>query len=347
VAAFAAAAVVGCGGLAALHCEMREGSDIVEDDEETSAKERRVVKAAVVAGGWPQVEAWIQRHGADASLTLSGQSALSVAAEQGALYMVRGLLAADANPNSHDNQGLSVLIYAARQGHALVVQELLKIRASPHGPPDIFGNAPIHAAVGFGHTRVARALLIARCDADQRTGDVLAPESYGAQTLHEAPLHLACRAKPPHLELKSRTLVLLLLRFGANPCVQDDRGDTPVHHLVRKGDVSTLWALLSRTTPELADAAANGVRNARGATAIDEASAADAPTAVFAALRFAPCAAKWRQRLRLGIEEPDNDAGIDGAAEEATWKTYRERLDSGPALLPFEEGGDGVRRRSV
>ncbi|CAK0812614.1 unnamed protein product [Prorocentrum cordatum] len=142
-------------------------------------------------------------------------------------------------------------------------------------------------AVGFGHVHATSALLRARCDPDMRTGDIRAPPDYGAHTLHETPLHLACRAKPPHLELQSRGLVLLLLRFGADPGHQDDRGDTPAHHLARKGDAATLWALLSRARPEQAEAAVRR-QNARGATAEQEAPDGGARLAVRLALRCGP-----------------------------------------------------------
>lgn len=277
------------------------------DELDAEQAELQAVRAAVVAGQWPRVQAWVERHGLDAPVTPMGQSALCLAAERGSVHVVRALLAAAADPEACDNQGLSTLLHGARQGHAPVVQELLRFRASPDKPTDIFGNAPLHGAVGFGHAIVAQCLLRARADPNQRTGDIRAPASYGAHTLHEAPLHLTCLAKPPHVE-------------------------------------ATLWFLLTRTAPELADFAAHGARNARGATAAEE--AAGGPWAVSLALRLGPAVARLRQRLQLPPEGDGGGGAADEAAEEEAWAVYRARLDSGSSLLPFEEGGDGVRRRA-
>jgi len=344
VLAAAACTATALGGIVAPSVRSEELDPPTEEEE--AEAERRAVRAAIETGHWPPVEAWVRRRGLDSPVTPSGQSALSLAAEHGAVFLVRAVLQAAADPRLCDSQGLSVLLYATRGGHGPVVQELLGVQVAPDGPTDIFGNAPIHGAVGFGHVAVARMLLCARCSPDQRTGDIRAPPSYGAQTLHEGPLHLACRAKPPHLELRSRSLVLLLLRFAADPCQQDDRGDTAVHHLARKGDAGTIWALLSRTSPEQAVAAARGLRNARGATAFDEAVAVGAPVAARLALRCGALAAQLRQSLRLPVDE-GREEEVDEAAQEARWKAYRAHLEGGSGLLSFEEGGDGVRRRGV
>lgn len=312
-----------------------------QDDEEGL---RRDVRQAVLGGNWVQVEAWVKQHGLEAPITGSGQTALCYASEHGAAFIVKALLEAGANPQSCDRQDLSCLLHASRKGHGPVVQALLLDNTTPHGPADIFGNSPLHGAVGFGHTHVVRLLLGAGCDANQRTSDVRAPPAYGACTLHETPLHLACRAKPPHLEIQSLPLVALLLHFGGDPSLQDDRGDTPVHFLVRKGDLSTLWLMLTRSKPEQASAAAWEVRNELGGTAVDEANIQSAPLSLRMALRCGPCVARLRQLL--GLAHLPGELQADSSAEEEIWKKYRAQLDNGPSLLPFEEGGDGVRRRS-
>merc|ERR1719282_2177287 len=115
-------------------CEER---DEVASDE----GDRYAARAAIESGSWPPVEAWVQRHGVNAALTGSGQSALSVAAERGVIFVVRALLAASADPASCDGQGLSVLLHAARKGHTPVVTALLEAGAAPDWPADIYGNA--------------------------------------------------------------------------------------------------------------------------------------------------------------------------------------------------------------
>lgn len=333
--AFVAGATCARGPVCAEDGELR--NELLDD--------REAVRAAVMSGLWPRVEAWVDQQGLEAILKPSmGQTALSVAAETGSIFIVRALLGRAADPESCDKHGLSVLCLAARQGHAPVVLALLDSRAMLERA-DIFGNAAIHGAVGFAHTSVLRTLLAARSSPELRTGDVRAPASYGAQTLHETPLHLSCRQKPPHLELRSQSLVRILLHYGASPCDQDDRGDTPVHLLVRKGDAATLWFLLSRSAPELAEHAAFNVRNLHGQTAKEEASL-NSSIAIKLGLHCGLAMARMRKHLGLQVGDGFGEDGVDEAAEEESWRAYREHMEKNPSIMPFEEGGDGVRRRA-
>jgi len=88
------------------------------------------------------------------------------------------------------------------------------------------------------------------------------------------------------------------------------------------------------------------LQNGRGATAEDEAVSSGASLAVRAALRFGPWAAWLREQLGMTIEDSVPEADGDDAEGELKWKIYQERLESGSKLLSFEEGGDGVRRRT-
>eukprot|EP00933_Yihiella_yeosuensis_P079959 TRINITY_DN93377_c0_g1_i1.p1 TRINITY_DN93377_c0_g1~~TRINITY_DN93377_c0_g1_i1.p1 ORF type:complete len:412 (+),score=62.87 TRINITY_DN93377_c0_g1_i1:121-1356(+) len=306
--------------------------------------DRRDVRLNIISGNWPQVENWIRKYGTEAALTGSGQTALCFAAEHGALFIARALLEAGADPQSSDNQGLCVLLHAARKGHVPLVKALLDAGADPNGPIDIFGNGPLHCAVGFGHVQVVKLLLEAGCNPNLPTGDVRAPESYGAKTLHEPPLHLACRAKPPHIDVNSRSLVFLLLQFGANPRGQDDRGDTAVHLLVRKGDAGTLWDTLSRFPPEVSSALVRHVENSLGATPAQEAAIIDAPWKVKIVLRCAPMFSMLRHCIGLFDTDFPVEFQVKSASDD-TWEAYKARLDKGDKLLPFEDGGDGIRRR--
>lgn len=265
-------------------------------------------RSAVLSNRWSTVEDYVLRFGVD-GLVDDGRSALSIAAEQGTVFIVQKLLEARANPDTCDKHGMSPLMFAARAGHTPVMRVLLSSRASADAS-DVFGNAPIHGAVGFGHVDAARLLLQSHCDPEQRVDDIRAPEDYGAQTLHETPLHIACQSLH---EEQSQTLVRLLLSFGASPAVQDDHGDTPVHHLVRRREVRTLWVLLSGSP--FYSKAAVGVQNDHGVTAMDE-----ADTATRGVLLFAPIAAElYYRRDFLSPRRWDvHDEDVSGSATVGT-----------------------------
>jgi len=324
-------------------------NDIFVVNDESPEDEKRAAKNAVQNGSWPVVEAWVLKHGPDAPLS-PGRTALSLAAEKGSIFIVRMLLAAHAHPQSCDHQSLSVLMYAAREGHTPVVHALLDAQASPEEPSDIFGNSPLHGAVAFGHTHAAVALLQAKCDPNLQTGDVRAPVEYGAKSLHETPLHLISRVRPPHLELRSRVLTSLLLEFDADPCIQDDRGDTPVHLLARKGDAPALWTMFWRLPCQMAHHVVHDLYNSQGESPCDEVLPGESSLAVRMALSWGPVLASVAHYIRPLVNMFRSDKNhpyeyVGEGSEDAAWRTYRTRLEHGSSLLPFEEGGDGVRRR--
>ena len=77
----------------------------------------------------------------------------------------------------------------------------------------------------------------------------------------QAPLHCACNAE--NLEM-----VQMLLKYGANPNMQDRKGSTPLHVLVAKPETEQTLALMRL----LQDYGADGkLRNARGQSPLVEA----------------------------------------------------------------------------
>lgn len=294
------------------------------EQESLESHEKREVRNAVLAGSWPSVEGWARRHGVDAPLTEMGQTALSFAAEHGAIFLVQSLLSISADPRRGDRHGLSPLHLASRRGHTPVVALLLQAGVEPDRPTDVFGNTPLHGAVGFGHVAVAELLLEAGVDPNSRTADVRAPPSYGAWSLHETPLHLACKEKPPHLEAQSRPLVLLLLRYGGLPHLQDDCGDTAAHLLVRKGDAATLWSLLSWSPPFAARDAVR-LRNQQGLSAAEEAAASSRPALYQLMMRLAPAVASFRSFFNIEVLKVTADPKDCDKPQE--WAKYQERLN--------------------
>lgn len=76
---------------------------------------------------------------------------------------VRPLVAASANVNRADPDGVTALHIASISGHSEVVHELLLTRANVNAK-DVQGWTPLYVASFTGHNRVVRALLAARAD---------------------------------------------------------------------------------------------------------------------------------------------------------------------------------------
>ena len=186
----------------------------------------------------------------DASL---GRTALLRAAMAGDVHgvdaCVRAVRAIDPGPggespggespldvvNVGDRHDVGALTLAAWQGHVDVVDYLLRNGADPNRR-DNFGVAALHKAVGHGHLRAAlRILGDGGCDVDLRVGDVASavPTHYRAVSRHQTALHVACYPVP------NAKLAAALLRYGADPNLRDDSGNTPLHYACGSCDVAT------------------------------------------------------------------------------------------------------------
>ncbi len=136
--------------------------------------------------------------------------------------------------NVGDRHDVGALTLAAWRGHVDVVDYLLRNGADPNRR-DNFGVAALHKAVGHGHLRAAlRILGDGGCDVDLRVGDVASavPTHYRAVSRHQTALHVACYPVP------NAKLAAALLRYGADPNLRDDSGNTPLHYACGSCDVA-------------------------------------------------------------------------------------------------------------
>eukprot|EP00928_Gymnodinium_smaydae_P088264 TRINITY_DN72374_c0_g1_i1.p1 TRINITY_DN72374_c0_g1~~TRINITY_DN72374_c0_g1_i1.p1 ORF type:complete len:331 (+),score=38.98 TRINITY_DN72374_c0_g1_i1:60-1052(+) len=186
--------------------------------------------------------------GIEAPLTPIGETILGVACAAGNLPLVCALLDAGADPKVADSRGATCLLLACAAGHAHIARRLLKeVGSSVANAADMYGTAPLHRAVGFGHVSCVEALLEHGADVNLPTSAVTVPEEYGAGvSRQETPLHIAVRL-PTHWDAwpRRRELINLLISHGADPLSKDSRGDTPLHFCARYQDAWTFYALLS------------------------------------------------------------------------------------------------------
>ena len=95
----------------------------------------------------------------DPDVPLSSGSLLS-AVFNGQEYLVRGRLAAGADPEQKDERGYTAVLIAARLGHWTMLADLLAAGASPR-PLDDSGRSALHHAAYAGETDAVKALLAA------------------------------------------------------------------------------------------------------------------------------------------------------------------------------------------
>lgn len=130
-----------------------------------------------------------------------GHTALSCAAQWGAVPVVHYLVSRGASVTETDKFGCTPLGWAAAEGHREVV-ELLAAKGAAAGARGRNGRTPLHDAAAGGHVGVVEFLLASRVDFDARDDD------------GRTPLIAAC--------LKGRIPVIrMLLNAGADTSAVD------------------------------------------------------------------------------------------------------------------------------
>ena len=137
-------------------------------------------------------------------------AALAAAAGRGDLGAVRSLLAANADPNFAQGDGMTALHWAADHGDTVMTSLLLKAGAKVSATTRLGANTPLHVAARNGRAGAVRALLSAGSNANALT-------SGGASALHLA------------AEAGNADAVSELIKHGANVNAREGEwGQTPL-----------------------------------------------------------------------------------------------------------------------
>ena len=147
-----------------------------------------------------------------ASSSSSSSDRLREAARDGAVAVVRALVADGADVNAARGDGMTALHFAAERGHAAVARALIDAGAAVDAGTRIGRYAPLHLAARGGHGPVVALLLEAGADPNAAT------TNSGVTALH-----LAAAA------VDARPAVAALLDHGADPNAREgSAGQTPL-----------------------------------------------------------------------------------------------------------------------
>jgi ankyrin repeat protein len=166
-----------------------------------------------------------------ASTTSAGSSALHLAAENGALDVVRLLLRSRVDVNAVDFAGTTALYQAASGGHIPVIEELIAAQAEINvqitdDSSVLQGCTALHMACYGGHADAAYVLIQAKADLNIR-------DSNGA-----TPLQSTCYKGYSHVLER-------LIECKAPVNVQTKRGRSPLHHASANGHAAVVQLLIA------------------------------------------------------------------------------------------------------
>jgi len=104
-----------------------------------------------------------------------GETPLTVAAQKGYLEIVKELIAANADVNKAQDNGLTPLIFATLNGHLEIVKALIAAKA------DVNNGDPLRNAVNKGHLEIVKALIAAKADVNSADDEGYTPLIVAAQ----------------------------------------------------------------------------------------------------------------------------------------------------------------------
>ncbi|MCA8448891.1 ankyrin repeat domain-containing protein [Burkholderia vietnamiensis] len=195
--------------------------------------------------------------------------ALNDAALFGKNDVITAALAAGADPNHQDSDGMTALHSVAYGDDADVVRLLIDHGANPNLRNNL-GETPLHIAARSWSEDCTKALLEGGADpsiVDERGATSL----IGARTVENVDLLLSAGADPNHqnewgctalhtvADRGDADVLRLLIDHGANPNLQDNLGETPLHIAARSPYEEGTKALLE-------GGADPGIVDERGAT---------------------------------------------------------------------------------
>ncbi|CAN0015470.1 unnamed protein product [Ectocarpus sp. 12 AP-2014] len=329
-------------------------------------KSEKMVRALLTAGAKSDVNVMFGGE---------SESALHVAAAQGAEKVSTALMMAGADPNLRDRMYRSPLHLTAQAGHRHVIGILLK-----GADVDAWNDrreTPLHLAASKGHVPCISELLGGGADKDavDNVGQtplwhaaknnrlkaieelLAAGANYripGADVNAEAtgrdcstPLHVAVDRR-----IASTGTICALLEGGADVSVFDEVDDTPLHRACKRSSVAGVelllrWGADEKLTNEDGDAPADLVGESSSNATVDEEIEVDNQR-IRRMLARAPADRSWRRRgllvlsrscpTRVQIANRSSSGSSIGSSEDCSAKVSRTSLkDSGG---DNEETGD-------
>jgi len=242
------------GDLAAVQQLVDNGVDA------NASMEGATALAAASYHGHVSIVEFLLQHGAAPNTTVPelSRTALHIAAMKGHSEALRLLLAANADTEVRDKEGVTPLGLAVTSGDQAVVEDLVRHGAdlSATFPPS--DATALHGAATWGNGPMALVMLKhgARHDARSSTGKT--PLHYAAAAgKREVALHLIRAGatveavddddrRPLHNAAATGhdDLVALLIEQGADVDVADEKGMTPLHWAAARGRDKRFWGTL-------------------------------------------------------------------------------------------------------
>ena len=185
-------------------------------------------------------------HGASVHMrNKKGQMPLHGASYHGHSDTVALLLKIGAGVDAQDNDSMTPLLWASQQlwgNDSGTAQHLLEHGASVH-VRNKNGLMPLHLASQYGLPVVVETLLKFGADVEARDNSNMTPLHFAVSSVFRNELEPQIVAfdidgtlKPPILSPKVIKIIKLLLGHGANPQMQNDKGETPFHLALARGE---------------------------------------------------------------------------------------------------------------
>ena len=206
-----------------------------------------IVKCLLKAKADPEVESEL------------GATCLAMAISRSDLEMVNCLLKAKANPNiQQTGNGLSPLHAACMYGNLPICEALLSAKANPN-VRDHNGNTPLHAASEENHVSIVECLIAARAHLNVQENTGRTPLLIACAEQHLDVVRTLLKAEAdPDIPIQSEgvtalyvaflnndiPLLKLLIRYNADPNIQDPNGMTVLHEASACGNLAMATLLL-------------------------------------------------------------------------------------------------------